>query len=130
MTATIYGEARGLDEAGRIAVAWSIRNRAEHPSWWGNTITDVCLKPFQYSCWNQSDPNLKAMFLASLGVSGGAVYRACGYVADKVIGGKVDDPTKGATHYYNPDVVAMPKWAAGKTPCAQIGPHLFFNDIN
>lgn len=129
MTATIFGEARGLDEDGRVAVAWAIKNRADKPGWWGNGITDVCLKPFQFSCWNSNDPNLKAMFLASLNVQGGGLYRVCSYTADKVINGRVPDPTNGATHYYNPDVVKEPKWAAGKTPCAKIGPHLFFKDV-
>ena len=37
--------------------AWVIRNRADNPRWWGNDITDVCLKKYQFSCWNHNDPN-------------------------------------------------------------------------
>ena len=40
------------------------------------------------------------------------------------------DPTHGATHYYNPaSVIAMPAWAAGVTPTAKIGHHVFYRDV-
>lgn len=54
---TIYGEARGEPWEGKIAVAWVVRNRAERGGWWGDTIREVCLKPWQFSCWNETDPN-------------------------------------------------------------------------
>ncbi|MES2252810.1 MAG: cell wall hydrolase, partial [Pseudomonadota bacterium] len=61
---TIYGEARG--EYGRvdgglaalIAVGNVIVNRTQQQTWFGRTVRDVCLKPYQFSCWNRNDPNL------------------------------------------------------------------------
>ena len=57
MAKTIWGEARGEGRNGQVAVAWVIRNRAEHGGWYGNTIRSVCLHPFQFSCWNNNDSN-------------------------------------------------------------------------
>ncbi|MBC8157732.1 MAG: cell wall hydrolase, partial [Alphaproteobacteria bacterium] len=61
MARTVWGEARGEDEIGKIAVAHVIKNRAKHPKWWGKTIMEVCLKPWQFSCWNKKDPNREKM---------------------------------------------------------------------
>ena len=57
---TLWGEARGESLAGQIAVAWTIRNRVNDgkaKSWWGEGYAGVCQKPYQFSCWNKSDPN-------------------------------------------------------------------------
>jgi hypothetical protein len=57
MGLTIYGEARGESRAGRIAVGTVILERAEHRGWDGKTIEEVCLWPYQFSCYLPSDPN-------------------------------------------------------------------------
>ena len=57
---TLWGEAWGESLAGQIAVAWTIRNRVndgKDKSWWGEGYGGVCQKPYQFSCWNKSDPN-------------------------------------------------------------------------
>ena len=61
---TIWGEARGEGKEGMEAVASVILNRTEIAKrldgyWWGNTIIQVCQKPYQFSCWNKLDPNFK-----------------------------------------------------------------------
>jgi hypothetical protein len=57
MGLTVYGEARGENRAGRIAVATVILERVEHRDWDGKTIEDVCLWPYQFSCYLPKDPN-------------------------------------------------------------------------
>ena len=57
MARTIWGEARGEDEQGKIAVGHVIKNRRDKQTWMGKTIKDVCLKKWQFSCWNENDPN-------------------------------------------------------------------------
>ncbi len=57
MAITIYGEARGESDAGKIAVGSVILERVEHRDWDGKTIHEVCLKPWQFSCFNERDPN-------------------------------------------------------------------------
>ena len=57
MAKTIWGEARGEHYEGQVAVGWVIRNRCETGGWFGNSIREVCLKPYQFSCWNNDDCN-------------------------------------------------------------------------
>ena len=63
---TIYGEARGCSQHGRLAVAHTIINRAKERKYWGmarstghpdHSLAAVCLRAWQYSVWNESDPN-------------------------------------------------------------------------
>jgi len=65
MGLTVYGEARGENRAGRIAVATVIMERVEHRSWDGETIEDVCLWPKQFSCFLPSDPNRPKLVLVA-----------------------------------------------------------------
>ena len=57
MAKTMWGEARGEGYNGLVAVGWVIQNRCERGGWFGNTIREVCLKPYQFSCWNNDDCN-------------------------------------------------------------------------
>lgn len=120
---TVYGEARGEKWQGQIAVACCILNRFKSNKWYSaKTIAGVCQKPWQFSCWNKNDPN--AQKIANLPYSVYAQYFSIIKEAE------AKDITNGATHYYAPKVVKCPSWAEGKIPCAEIGNHLFFKDIN
>lgn len=122
---TIYGEARGESWTGKLAVAWTIRNRADRPNWWGKTITEVCLKPWQYSCWLHDDPNsaiLRAVTLED------AKFRECLAAACLVYNKAMGDPTSGATHYYALSMDKPPKWAASMKALTVIGGHRFYRD--
>jgi len=57
MALTIYGEARGESREGKIAVGSVILERVDHRQWDGNTIHEVCLMPYQFSCFLPNDPN-------------------------------------------------------------------------
>lgn len=59
----IYGEARGESEEGRIAVGSVILERVDHRDWDGKTIQEVCLMPYQLSCFLPGDPNFQALKL-------------------------------------------------------------------
>ena len=63
---TVFGEARGECLSGQEAVASVILNRVAFSGrrggyWWGNTVYEVCHKPWQFSCWNQNDPNRRLL---------------------------------------------------------------------
>jgi spore germination cell wall hydrolase CwlJ-like protein len=119
---TIFGEARGEPEEGQIAVACCILNRFKSGRWYaGKTIAETCQKPWQFSCWNENDPNRD-----KLNALTEKEYKKYFPVIAKA---KESDITNGATHYYAPAVVSCPKWAEGKEPCAKIGGHLFFTGI-
>jgi len=49
---TVYGEARSITDEEEIKrIIWVIRNRVKSIRYM-NTIKDVCLQPWQFSCWN------------------------------------------------------------------------------
>lgn len=144
---TIYGEARSEPWEGKIAVAWSVRNRAEadlwgdgKSDWWGEGVAGVCLKDWQYSCWKDEpigQGNRLRAFLVEGDTERGELRNdpptegnllACWHVAKEVLEDRVPDPTHGSTHYFA-DYIPMPKWAQGKKPVAVFGVHKFYNDV-
>lgn len=125
MARTLWGEARSEGLAGMTAVANVIMNRVYKPRWWGKTVTGVCLKPYQFSCWLEGDPNLPKM--KAVTKKDPLFAKACA-VATSAINGELKDNTKGATSYYAKSMPQMPKWASGRIPCVEIGNHIFFYD--
>jgi len=127
---TLWGEARGEGLAGQIAVAWTIRNRVEDgkaKSWWGEGYAGVCLKPWQFSCWNQNDPNYP--LLSGAKEIPPKQFAQAQRAADLVISGAEADITNGATHYYATTMPKPPAWAAKATQTLRLGNHLFFKDV-
>lgn len=131
---TLWGEARGEGLAGQIAVAWTIRNRVDmdlhndgKPDWWGEGYAGVCLKPWQFSCWNKNDPNY-AYLSGAKPIPAGQLPQAR-KAADIVIDGLQPDPTGGATHYYATTMPKAPAWAAKARQTLKLGHHVFFKDV-
>ena len=126
---TLYGEARGEPVRGKEAVAAVILNRVRRSRdrggyWWGDDIAQVCLKPWQFSCWNDDDPN--RVKVENVGPRN-RVFQSCLRIARRAITGALDDPTHGATHYHG--AAANPPWARGRAPSAEIGGHVFYVGI-
>jgi len=127
---TLWGEARGEPVRGKEAVAAVVLNRVARAKerngqyWWGNSVETVCRKPWQFSCWNDTDPN--AAKLRQVGPAD-RQFRICIRIARRAIGGSLDDPTGGATHYHRRG--SLPAWARRVDPSAEIGHHLFYNDV-
>lgn len=131
----IYGEARGEDDLGKIAVAYSALNRSI-----GKTICEVVLAPKQYSVFNDN-AELKLVAL-NLDVEPGQKNNIDSYswerskhIASVVLQGKTQDPTGGATHYIADRVMKIkgykyPKWSRKYKQVAEIGNHRFFKDNN
>lgn len=63
MMLTVYGEARGEPYEGKVAVGSVILERVDHREWDGDTIHEVCLMPYQFSCYLPDDPNFQALKL-------------------------------------------------------------------
>lgn len=123
---TIWGEARAESQAGMEAVASVVLNRVAVAQrrggyWWGGDIISVCQKPYQFSCWNRSDPNYPKLIAVR---ADNIHFATCLRIARRAIAGALADRTGGATHYHA-DYVA-PYWAAGQKPTIIIGRHLFY----
>ena len=120
---TIWGEARGEGMQGMQAVANVVMNRVNAASWYGASIKDVVLKPYQFSCWNANDPNrakIDKLSIEDLAASGAL------NVARQVISGQLKDITGGATNYHATSV--NPAWAEKMTKTVQIGNHVFYKE--
>lgn len=119
---TVWAEARGEGELGMLAVAHVINNRAVDPGrdWWGDSIAEVCLKPWQFSCWNELDPNRGKLLRVGLE---DPQYRIALRCCLAVLTGAAD-PTVGADHYHTLSIA--PVWARGRARIATIGRHAFY----
>ncbi len=126
---TLYGEARGEKVRGMEAVASVIINRVEKAMqrggyWWGGDVEKVCLRPWQFSCWNVNDPNREKILTID---STNKIFATCLRIARRAVFGCLKDPTEGATHYHRSGL--MPAWARHQIPCAEVGHHVFYKDI-
>jgi hypothetical protein len=130
---TMWGEARGDGREGMAAVGHVVLNRVIGASWWGRDVASVCLRPAQFSCWNERDPNRPQLLRVT---TADADFAAASDLAADFMAKPTDDPervradpTKGATHYFAKRLPRWPDWAAGRQPVAEIGGHLFFKDV-
>lgn len=133
MSLTLWAEARGESAKGQAAVAWVIRTRYENPRWWSrnrgdgipdDTIAAVCRDPWQFSCWNPSDPNREKMD-SPLTLQRPEMVFIRGICLD-VLEDRIPDPTNSADHYCVTRIVNYTAWARKRKPCAVIGNHSFF----
>jgi len=56
--------------------------------------------------------------------AGDPVLAMCRRVAGRAVAGALPDPTAGATHWHDAD--ALPGWAVGRVPSAEIGGLMFY----
>ena len=118
----VWREARNQDHATKVAVAWTIRNRTSRPMWWGRDYPSVILKPWQYSSFNAADPNSQKFPRAD-----DPSFEDCLIAAEAVFTGTTEDPTGGATHYYDRSLDSKPPtWANSMTRTADIGAFHFY----
>ena len=122
LAGTAWGEARGLGRTGMQGVINVVQNRVAMQDWMGKTLLEVCLKPYQFSCWNSNDPN-RAKILAV--TSADPDFAVALGLADRAIAGTLPDLTYGADNYYDTSIGA-PKWVVGARFKALIGDMLFW----
>ena len=105
----LFGETRDCTTEEKVAVAYSAINRInDGKKWNGETLKEVILKPYQYSCFNKNDPNRKKLMDPERYEPG--AFQDCLEISRQVLSKRYQDPTSGATHYFNPKVV-KPTWA-------------------
>ncbi|MHB8904073.1 MAG: cell wall hydrolase, partial [Patescibacteria group bacterium] len=125
----IFGEGRSLPDEGKIAIAWSIRNRVEDDRW-PNNYHDVILQKSQFSAFREVDPNWKYVKnpFYKINPKQLAVWEKCYKIASLVISGEIKDPTGGVNHYFS-DYIDYPSWTRSKNAkfIMKIGNTLFYN---
>lgn len=125
LAATIFLEAEGESDEGKVAIGWVAANRADL---WKQTLAEVLLAPSQFSCWNSDYRPMADARLAA----GGQAEEACWRAAAAALWRLVSDPTHGGTHYLNPDLTRrirkkhdLPPWYDPAKVTATIGRHEF-----
>lgn len=117
MAEAAYYEARGEGWDGMKAVANVIKNRVESPKF-KNTVVDVVHRPWQFSYVYELD-NKEPRDLRS--------YKKALVISHRVLTGKVEDNTMGATHYLAPKKLKkLPRWANEFERTVAINNHVFF----
>lgn len=128
---TIWGEARGEEVEGQIAVGNVIANRSFKQN---KPIKDICLAPKQFSCWNDSDPN-KAYLLNMADdfneyVRKDKTLKQCYWIAQGIVSSTFIDNTRDAHNYMTVSLFNSPKrpsWASAPKNTHIIGQHIFFS---
>jgi spore germination cell wall hydrolase CwlJ-like protein len=140
MVRTVIGEAANESEEGKAAVAHVIMNRARMnvPHYGGSNVADVALhnasimrptgkrRVWQFEPWMHT--KIKT-YLWAIPVTSER-YQHVKRIVLGCVNGDIADPTNGATHFLNPDIVrsrtggSLPGWAQGTGK--RIGTHVFF----
>lgn len=122
LSRTIWGEAEGEIWMGKVGVAWTVRNRFSKRPLYGTSISSICLKSNQFSCWSNA---FRSKVMASLTLDD-VVFQECTLAAIAVLHGRISDPTDGATHFLNLAVLKRPpSWFDTKMITKKIGRHTF-----
>jgi spore germination cell wall hydrolase CwlJ-like protein len=113
---TILAEARGEGEAGMYAVAAVIAQRSFERK---RTPSAVCLKKWQFSCWNgKTLKNLEHLLKVPQAKYALALARNIKLLSRDFVG--------FANHYHATWMKKKPYWAKGQKPVKVIGKHAFY----
>jgi N-acetylmuramoyl-L-alanine amidase len=115
----VYGESRSEPYEGKLSIACVVMNRVKEQGWFGKTVKEVLLKPYQFTCFSKSDPNFKKLFKPEPGL-----WKQCFKAAWNAYSSLSDDPTLGSNHYCRRDVA--PPWKKILEFKKEIGNHMFF----
>ena len=112
---TILAEARGEGQGGMYAVAAVIAQRAFERK---RTPTEICLKPYQFSCWNgKTLKSLEHLLKVPQGKYALALAKNIKLLSRDFVG--------FANHYHN-NKIKLPYWAKGEKSVKVIGNHIFY----
>ncbi|CAA7619524.1 putative Cell wall hydrolyse [Magnetospirillum sp. LM-5] len=123
---TLWGETRSESLRAKEALAALVVNRLRHAEamggryWWGNSINEICRRPGQFPCWS------KPCRLLTVTMEDRA-FRVAVRTARRAMAGILADPTGGATHWHRQ--TELPPWTRGRFPMAEIGPFLFYANV-
>lgn len=144
LAANIYHEARGESYNGKLAVAHVTMNRvkssrfpntvcdvvyqAKYSQWWLEQGKKVPLRNrchFSWYCDGKSDEIVLTDKHGNIIKKNLFAWKQSNDIARKVLINQTQDPTHGATHYYNPDL-AEPYWRSHYERVAVVDNHAFY----
>jgi N-acetylmuramoyl-L-alanine amidase len=110
MALCIWREARGEGLLGKRGVGHVICNRVNVRSFFGQDVSSVILKPYQFSSFNQDDPNSDKWPLDA-----DPSWLDSQSVAKQVLSWSDPDITAGALYYFSPPLSSAPRaWGSVK----------------
>ena len=113
---TILAEARGEKQSGMYAVGAVIAQRAFERK---QTPTEVCLKKWQFSCWNGKRlKDLEHLLKVPQAKYALALAKNIKLLSRDYVG--------YANHYHATWMKKLPYWAKGQKPVKVIGQHAFY----
>lgn len=120
---TVLQEAGGEPTEVQIGVAWVLRNRHDL---WGRGWARVCLKAYQFSCWNTESPTRML-----LDTTPDTEMVAVQSVVEGVLNGTTADNTQGAAYYLNEaetikEEGRLPDWTRHYRKTVQLGKLSFY----
>ena len=127
---TIAGEARGEDPEVQAAVADVILERY-HTNYRGmESLYQVCMDPWQFSCWNQDVHDGQQAYLRSLD-SADPAYQIAEVALDTAILGRLrgHSITKRSRHFHDSSIGFPSAWGAPQEPALVLGAMTFYNTV-
>lgn len=121
---TLYGECDGEDELGQCLVAEVILNRAIKKK---ESVTEICMKPKQFSCWTDTDEDSNYERIIRLGRLNER-YKHFDKIISSVMSCEyIPWMPSNTFHYHTYNV--NPVWSKNVTPVKEFGNHKFFAGI-
>jgi N-acetylmuramoyl-L-alanine amidase len=122
----IYCEARGESDIGKKAIVYVVINRMYSNNRYGNSISEVILRPQQFCPLNRENLNFKYM----KNPPADNIMMNCRKITDEILKYYMvnDDPTEGATHFHS--IYIHPSWAESvfMKKIKTIGKHIFYKE--
>ena len=121
LAALVANRARLAVAGGAARLRFAPGGTAAAASAWPLLLGRACWAPFLFACWNPRHPRHAALGEAP---EGDPALAVCRRIARRAAAGALPDPTNGATHWH--DAGALPGWALGRVPAAEIGGLVFY----
>jgi len=104
----MLGEGEGTSDLEKIRIGYTAINRLnDNKKRYGKSLKEVILAPYQYTAFQNRKGLLKKPMRYNA-----QEFLQCLKLSDNLLKGKYEDPTGGATFYFNPKLVQkIPTWA-------------------
>ncbi len=108
MARLMLGEGEGTSDLEKIRIGYTAINRTkDNKKRYGKTLKEVILKPYQFTAFQYRKRLLKRPMEYNP-----KEFLHCLELSENLLKGKYEDPTEGATFYFNPKLVRkIPSWA-------------------